>query len=314
VTEFDLIERIRARVSTASSVVLGIGDDAAVLAPTPGRHLVATTDSVILDRHFTADWSAADVGHLALAVNLSDLAAMAATPRWTLLALTLPGPDAVWLDGFLDGFLDLARSAGIALVGGNLSSGPLNIGVQALGEVDPGGHVPRTGARPGDWLVVTGTLGDAGAALATGPASDRRLLARLHRPQPRIEAGLELGRTARAMIDLSDGLGADLGHLLSGNLGAEIELAELPTSAALMALQPDPYKRWTGQVNAGGDYELLAVLPPHGLESVQRAWSGRELPLTVIGRVTDRPGIVWRGPDDELIEIDSGGWDHFGTL
>lgn len=313
-SEFDLIDRIRARVPVTSSVVLGIGDDAAVLRPTPGRHLVATTDSVILDRHFTAEWPAADIGHLALAVNLSDLAAMAASPRWALLALTLPESDADWLDRFLDGFLELAQSADITLVGGNLASGPLNIGVQVLGEVVPGHAVPRSGARPGDRLVVTGTLGDAGAALACGSAPDPRLLARLHRPQPRLEAGRELGRTARAMIDLSDGLGADLGHLLALDLGAEIELAELPTSPALAAWQPDRRRRWPGQVKAGGDYELLAALPPDSLDDVQRCWPFRDLPLTVIGRITDRPGIVWRASGDEVVEMENGGWDHFRTV
>jgi len=314
VTEFDLIERIRSRVSRTDSVILGIGDDAAVLRPTPGRHLVATTDSLVQDRHFTAEWPSADVGHLALAVNLSDLAAMAATPRWTLLSLTLPAADPVWLDGFLDGFLSLADQAGVALVGGNLSSGALNITVQALGEVAPGGELRRQRTLPGDYLVVTGTLGDAGAALASGSAGDPRLLVRLRRPRPRLAAGQALGPTARSMIDLSDGLGADLGHLLGAGQGAEVQLAELPTSTALASLQPAPQRRWPWQVQAGGDYELLAAVAPEHLVAARRDCRAAGASLTVIGRVTAEPGIVWRGSDGETVDIETGGWDHFRAV
>jgi len=187
--EFDLIERIRARARTAPGVLVGIGDDAAVLAPTSGHELVVTTDSIIVDRHFTADWPAVDVGHLAAHANLSDLAAMGATPRWALLALTLPEIDEVWIDGFLDGFLSAVESFGMGLVGGNLARGALNVGVELIGEIPAGQAVTRRGARSGDRIAVTGTVGDAAAALALGPEASPGLRYRLHRPRARVQAG-----------------------------------------------------------------------------------------------------------------------------
>ncbi|MFU8832020.1 MAG: thiamine-phosphate kinase, partial [Wenzhouxiangella sp.] len=268
-TEFELIERIRARARSDASVLIGIGDDAAMLRPTPEHALVATTDSLVLDRHFTADWPAEDIGHLALAVNLSDLAAMAARPRWALLSLTLPEADMAWLDGFLDGFLALADRYDVSLVGGNISSGPLNIGVQLLGEARPEHIARREGARAGDLLAVTGTLGDAAAALSVGPGAHPDLLRRLHRPEPRVRVGQALGGEVNAMIDLSDGLFADLGHLLGSALGARLEVARLPASPALQDTVPSDSKRWPLQLGGGNDYELLMAIDPGRLDRVQ---------------------------------------------
>ncbi|MDZ7789571.1 MAG: thiamine-phosphate kinase [Xanthomonadales bacterium] len=278
--EFELIERIRERASAGSGVVVGIGDDAAVLAPTTGHELVVTTDSIVLDRHFTADWPAADVGHLAANANLSDLAAMGARPRWALLALTLPEPDEAWLDGFLDGFLDAAAGVGVVLVGGNLARGPLNIGVELIGEVPAGQAVTRRGARSGDRVVVTGTLGDAAAALRLGDGAAPALRQRLHRPRARLAAGEALRGRARAMIDLSDGLLADLGHLLSEGQGAELDLDALPASAALVEGVSDPGRasavsgrRWQ-RLRAAGD--SLARSGPRGAFSSRRPCLDRD--------------------------------------
>ncbi|NBB69929.1 MAG: thiamine-phosphate kinase [Alphaproteobacteria bacterium] len=307
--EFELIERIRARSRADDSVLVGIGDDAAVLAPTPGSQLVVTTDSLVAERHFTADWPAADIGWLAAQANLSDLAAMAARPRWALLALTLPEPDTDWLDGFLDGFLDAAAEAGLNLVGGNLARGPLNVGVELIGEVPAGRAVTRRGARAGDCLAVTGTIGDAAAALALGETAGRALRQRLRRPNARLRAGQALADAARAMIDLSDGLLADLAHLLSEGQGAEIELDALPASEALLAAVNDHESRWRFQTGGGSDYELLTVLEPGTDTSALSASAG--LPLSIIGRVTDSGRIVCRSDRHAVPATLGRGWDHF---
>lgn len=307
--EFELIDRIRARSRAGSGVVVGIGDDAAVLAPTPGHELVVTTDTIVLDRHFTPDWPAADVGHVAAHANLSDLAAMGAVPRWALLALTLPEIDEAWVDGFLDGFLAAADSAGMALVGGNLARGPLNIGVQLIGEVPSGQAVRRRGAQVGDRIVATGTIGDAAAALALGEGVSSGLMARLHRPVARLQAGMALRGQARAMIDLSDGLLADLGHLLEAGQGAELDLEALPASQALEEAVPDEVERWRLQTGGGSDYELLAAVAPDAdLAALSEAGG---VAMTEIGRITNRGRIECRSTRHEVPEDLGRGWDHF---
>ncbi|HSH27771.1 MAG TPA: thiamine-phosphate kinase [Wenzhouxiangella sp.] len=309
--EFELIERIRARAASGGGVVVGIGDDAAILAPTPDHELAVTTDSIVLDRHFTADWPAADVGHLAAQANLSDLAAMGARPRWALLALTLPEIDKDWIDAFYDGFLACSDSAGMALVGGNLARGPLNIGVQLIGELPSGRAVTRHGARAGDRIAVTGTVGDAAAALALGAAATPALRARLHRPEARLQAGVALRGQARAMIDLSDGLLADLAHLLAPGQGAELDLDALPTSAALLAAVGDPIERMRLQTGGGSDYELLVIVPPRADLGMLSQAGG--VALTPIGRVCERAGIVCRSARHEVPADLGQGWDHFGS-
>lgn len=308
--EFDLIERIRSRALDAEGVVVGIGDDAAVLAPTPGHELVATTDSLVVDRHFTAEWPAVDVGHLAAQANLSDLAAMGARPRWTLLALILPRLDEDWVEGFLDGFLDALEGVDAVLVGGNLARGPLNIGVQFLGEVPAGQAVTRAGARSGDRLVVTGTLGEAAAALAFGEAASSALRERLRRPIARVRAGVVLRAEARAMIDISDGLLADLAHLLVEGQGAELDLDALPASAALLEAVPDVVARWRLQTGGGSDYELLAVLPP-AADPVALS-TACAVNITEIGRITETGRIDCRSAVRGVPKDLGRGWDHFG--
>lgn len=307
--EFDLIDRIRARARSGFGVAIGIGDDAAVLDPTPGHQLVVTTDSIVLDRHFTADWPAADIGHVAAHANLSDLAAMGASPRWALLALTLPEIDEAWVDGFLDGFLAATESADMALVGGNLARGPLNVGVELIGEVPSGQAVTRRGARPGDRIAVTGTVGDAAGALLLGGEAGAGLQARLHRPEARLRSGASLRTQARAMIDLSDGLLADLGHLLEDGQGAELELDALPASQSLVEAVPDALERWRLQTGGGSDYELLVVLPPE-TDLVALSEAGG-VPLTEIGRITQSGRIECRSRRDDVPEELGRGWDHF---
>jgi len=312
--EFDLIAEIsaeiKARAPIGPGVVLGMDDDAAVLQPSPGMQLVATTDNLVAGRHFVdaGDHRAApeEIGHLALAANLSDLAAMGATPRWCLLTLTLPEADPAWLRGFLDGFLALAAEHGCALVGGNIARGPLNIGVTALGEVPAAGFATRSGARPGQRIVVTGTLGDAAAGLKLNRATGDPLRARLLKPTPRIAAGRELAGLAAAMIDISDGLLADLAHL-AGELGAEVHCARLPTSPALGEAVPEPRERWALQC-AGGDYELLALVA----EDAQLPASAGGIGLSEIGRITDSGTIECLDANGQLFSTAGPGWDHFG--
>lgn len=308
-TEFELIERIRVRARAVGGVVVGIGDDAAVLAPTLNHELVVTTDVQVPGRHFTDDWSAEEIGHLAAHANLSDLAAMAARPRWALLALTLPAVDLDWVDGFLDGFLPALEGSGAILVGGNLTRGPLNIAVQLLGDVPAGKAVRREGAQPGDLIVVTGTLGDAAAALELGAQAPAELVQRLRRPEARLQAGQALREQARAMIDLSDGLLADLGHLLGPGLSAQVDLDALPTSAALLEAIPDPAWRWVLQTGGGSDYELLCTLAPEtDLGALAEACG---VPLSVIGTLTEGQGIHCHARTAPVPERLGQGWDHF---
>ncbi len=309
--EFDLIEQIRRRSGGGSGVVLGIGDDAAVLRPRTGTELVATTDSLVAGRHFRAGEPPSDLGHLALAVNLSDLAAMGASPRWALLNLTLPTADGAWLDPFLDGFLALATATGCSLVGGNLARGPLNIAVTALGEVESGRARGRRGARCGDCLVVTGTLGDAAAALELDAPRGSALHTRLLRPEPRLRAGQVLAEHALALIDISDGLIVDLARLTGLETGAVVECARLPASQALVEAVPDPAQRWRWQLAGGGDYELLAALPPQ--IDMQELAAACGVAVTGIGHLDSSGQIRCLDPDGRPFDPGSSGWDHFGV-
>ncbi|MDT8450681.1 MAG: thiamine-phosphate kinase [Wenzhouxiangellaceae bacterium] len=309
-TEFELIALIRARTPKGAGVVLGIGDDAAVLQPTPGMQLVAATDNLVAGRHFvdSGDNRATpeEIGHLALAVNLSDLAAMGATPRWCLLTLTLPEADEQWLGAFLDGFLALAAEHECALIGGNIARGPLDIAVTVLGEVAAGRFATRRGARPGDRIVVTGTLGDAAGALVARSPAGSALRRRLLKPAPRIAAGRELAAAAHALIDISDGLLADLAHLLDDSLGARIELARLPTSSALAEAVPDPDERAELQLSGGSDYELMAAVgPDEALPEIAA------VALAEIGRVTDAGRVECIDRDGRAFTPSRTGWDHF---
>lgn len=301
--EFDLIARIRervqaraqARAAACGDVILGIGDDAALLSVPPGKQLVVAMDTLNSGVHFPADTAPADIGWKALAVNLSDLAAMAATPAWCTLSLSLPQPDAKWLDGFLGGFLELAALHDVALVGGDTTRGPLSVCVTVHGLVEPRGALLRSSACVGDDVWVTGTLGDAAAALRqwqSGDAMDPALRARLDRPTPRIAAGLALAGIAHACIDVSDGLLADIGHVCrASRVGAQIEVDALPASAALHA-SFDLATRRELQAAGGDDYELCFTAAKHARLAVQEAMNACDVPATRIGRITAEAGNV----------------------
>ena len=313
--EFDLIGRIRARAGTRPDVTLGIGDDAALLRVPRDHELAVSTDTLIAGVHFPDDTAPADIGWKALAVNLSDLAAMAAQPAWALLALTLPSADGEWLDGFLDGFEELARQHDVALVGGDTSRGPLSITITVHGFVPEGAALRRSGARAGDDIWVTGTLGDAAGALAQwrrgGPRS-AKLRYRLDRPTPRVAAGLALRGLASAAIDLSDGLAADLGHLVDASkVGAQIDLGRLPTSRILVDHFADEQERWRRQLTGGDDYELCFSAPPANALAIEQALAACDTSAMVIGCIIAERGLVLTTPEGRLFDPGAFGYDHF---
>jgi len=313
VSEFDLIAHIRSRSGTRGDVVLGIGDDAAVMDVPAGWQLVVTTDTLNAGVHFPHASAIADIGWKSLAVNLSDLAAMGAMPAWCTLSLSMPQSDAAWVDQFLDGFLPLATLHGVALVGGDTTRGSLSISVTAMGLVEAGVALRRDGACAGDDIWVTGTLGDAAAALCAvieGESTWPTLRARLDRPTPRVAAGRRLLGIAHSCIDVSDGLLADLGHICeSSAVGAEIELDLLPVSAVLATL--DPAARWHWQAAGGDDYELCFTAPPSLREPVLQAMDFAESAVTRIGRVVAGQGVCALQPDGTPWQPRKTGYDHF---
>lgn len=298
--EFDLIARIAARSRSRPDVLLGIGDDAALLASPPlGEALCVCVDTLNAGVHFPLETAPFDIGWKALAVNLSDLAAMGATPRWATLALSLPDSDPAFVDALIEGLLSLAEQHEVALVGGDTTRGPLSLSVQAIGSVAPARALRRDGARAGDALYVSGTLGDAAAGLAlvqgrlavADPGSAASLRARLDRPTPRVALGLELAGVARAGIDVSDGLLADLGHVLEASgVGAVIDLDALPASLELRALLTRAEQRWPLQLAGGDDYELVVSGDAERIEALPAFARGE---LTRIGRITVQPGIAF---------------------
>ncbi len=337
--EFDLIDRIRARAPTRDDVILGIGDDAAILQVPAGRQLVVATDTLNSGVHFPPDTAPADIGWKALAANLPDLAAMAAEPAWCTLSLSLPDNDAVWLDGFLDGFLELAARHRIALVGGDTTRGPLSIGVTVHGLVEPGRALRRGGARAGEDIWVTGTPGDAAAALellqrasepvvaaaceagpilqsdgGTSVMDAEGLLAlrpRLDRPTPRVDIGRHLADVAHAGIDISDGLLADLGHVCRDSaVAAEIELDGLPCSQAL-ADTFDEIRRRGLQASGGDDYELCFTAEPAMRERIAAIATATATPITRIGRVVEGDGVRAFDRDGARWQPRQTGYIHF---
>jgi thiamine-monophosphate kinase len=309
--EFEIIALFtRALPVSGRGVVVGPGDDAAVWRPRPGEDLVATVDAVVSGVHFDRRFAPADVGWKALAVNLSDLAAMGARPVAALVALALPrGTRPSELRGLARGLGACARAFGIPVLGGNVTRArDLSVTITVLGAVPEGRAVLRSGARAGDLVAVTGTLGDA--ALGLRPGAPAALARRQRRPVPRVAAGLAVAGLVRAAIDVSDGLVQDLGHLCrASRVGARIGVSELPLSPAYRRVARGLADPWGPALAGGEDYELVLAVPPARLAAVRAAALRARTPLAVIGRFVRGAGVAVVGPRGEPVAAPPG-HDH----
>lgn len=314
--EFEIIARYFTRDGSDSDVVLGIGDDAAVL--NVGGSLAVTVDSLVPGVHFPDGTAPHLLGYRLMAVNLSDLAAMGASPRWATLALTLPKSDELWLEGFSRGLFELAERFGVALVGGNLARGPLNLTLQLMGTVEPAHMLTRRGGHVGDDIYVTGTLGDSAAGImlikertsAPQGSAAEALKERFYRPQPRVGAGVALGPLATSAIDVSDGLLADLGHICKASgCGGTIDVERVPLSAELLSLFP-PQEALAHALGGGDDYELCFTAPPSRAEEIETALEAAGTPVRRIGQLVAGQTVVCRR-DGEPFTPPLLGYRHF---
>lgn len=316
--EFDLIDRFFKR--PAKHADLGVGDDCALLSPRPGHQLALSADMLVEGRHFLSTVDPATLGHKSLAVNLSDLAACGAEPRAFLLSLSLPRADVAWLQGFSQGLFALADAHGCELIGGDTTQGPLNISITVLGDVPRGQALLRSGARAGDDIFVSGTVGDARLALEVfrGKLSlpetvFRRCRNRMEQPTPRVALGIGLRGVASAAADISDGLLGDLGHILrQSGAGARLDLAacegllscrhDVPLTDALLR---------TCVLSGGDDYELVFTAPPTLRDAVQQAAIDSQTSVTCIGTVTATTGIDLLDRQGHRVDTSFTSFDHF---
>ncbi|GMR20907.1 MAG: thiamine-phosphate kinase [Gammaproteobacteria bacterium] len=316
--EFDLIRDFFAQQQLSrQDVVLGIGDDAAILDVHPGAELITTSDLLVEGVHFPQSTSAYDVGYKSLAVNLSDMAAMGAEPAWFLLSISLPEASESWLRNFCEGLFSLASECTVQLVGGDTVRGPLAVGVTMMGWAPQSQAIRRSGARPGDGVYVTGVLGDAGLALA-GIQNEvwlpqdiqMLLLITLNRPVPRVQEGIKLRGLATSAIDISDGLVSDLGHICAeSNVGAEVELSLIPLSESYMEFAM-PVFGYDKAVSHGDDYELCFTVPEEKEVQFTGLYKEFSVPVTRIGAITEVRDIRWIQEDGNRATF-SKGHDHF---
>lgn len=303
--EFELIRRFFERDADMPGVVVGIGDDGAVLTPDSTMQQIQVVDTLVEGVHFPPDTSPADIAYRAVIVNLSDIAAMGGCPRWMTLALTLSDSSEKWVESFSSGLFEAADKYDVALVGGDTTSGPIvTVTVTITGEVETGAALLRSGAKTGDGIFVTGTLGDAAAGLKLlqRGESDDFLVRRFLRPTPCISAGRALVGKANAAIDISDGLAGDLTKLLAASgVGGEIDIDKLPLSESLrerFAAEEQQHLALCG----GDDYELCFTAPLDAVDGIKG--------ITEIGRVNDSTGLICRQNDD-IVEVDDSGYRHF---
>ncbi len=327
-TEFDIIRDYFAKhylitpARTRSDVLCGIGDDAALVRVPAQQQLAITTDTFTAGVHFLESTPAYDIGYKALAVNLSDLAAMSATPAWITLALAIPATDTAWLEKMCDGFFALADRYQVQLIGGDLTRGPLSITIQALGFVPPQSALMRSTAKPGDLIYVTGTVGDAGFALQwlqekmqMNVASDETyFLNRLQRPEPRVAVGEQLRNIAHAAIDISDGLLADLKHILQASgVGAKVYVDQLPLSAALTR-NVDLNTAINLALSAGDDYELCFTVPVEKKILLEEKLNTLDCAYTCIGVMTETQELILQYRDGRKYDemgLEKEGYRHF---
>ena len=316
--EFSLIAKHFTRATPGA--VLGVGDDCALLAPTPGMQLAVSSDMLLEGRHFSPQDSPAGIGHKSLAVNLSDLAAMGATPRWATLAIALPEENDAWLTAFARGFFRMADQHGIELVGGDTTRGALTISITVMGDVPPGQELRRDGAQAGDDIWVSGVLGSAAMALAYRQGrlfmeqiDAAKVLPALYLPTPRVALGVALRGIANSAIDISDGLLADLGHILDrSGVGAQLEFGALPTLPVVQTYLHEAVAREC--VLAGGDdYELCFTAPTDRRDAILAAATQATVNVSRIGRITAGPGLTVMAADGQPLPYDKTGYDHFAA-
>ncbi|MEY8200826.1 MAG: thiamine-phosphate kinase [Colwellia sp.] len=316
--EFELIKHFFTKQAIKrKDVELGIGDDCAVLSPIENQNIVVTTDTLVAGVHFPFETSPRAIGHKAVAVNLSDIAAMGAKPSWLSLAITLPNIDEAWLIEFCEGVFELCEFYNVELIGGDTTQGPLSITITAQGLTPQGSYLSRSGAKSGDWLYVTGDLGDAALALQqiTGkvdiePQFIDIIKNKLDYPKPRVLAGQTLREYASSAIDLSDGLIADLGHICqASNLGANIVLDALPLSTIMRdsLLADDAI---TLALSGGDDYELLFTVSEDNKVAMETAMSHTGTPVTCIGQLNASQTISTT-LNNKSVPINTAGFEHF---
>ncbi|MDH4151250.1 MAG: thiamine-phosphate kinase [Betaproteobacteria bacterium] len=319
-SEFELIKQYFTHA--AKRTALGVGDDAALIKAPGGKLLAVAADMLVAGRHFYKDADPESVGHKALAVNLSDMAAMGATPRWVTMGIALPRADARWVAAFSCGFMKLARQHGVDLIGGDTTRGPLNICVQIIGEVPARHALRRDDAKAGDDIWVSGTLGDAALAVAAKnkriklkPAERKQVLKRLDWPVPRIALGIALRGIARSAVDVSDGLVADLGHICErSKVAAVVAFERLPVSALMKRHLAAPVAQ-AALLGGGDDYELCFTAAPAKRAAVERAATRARVKVTRIGRVIRAPAgvcnVVVVDGDGLPLALQQKGFDHF---
>jgi thiamine-monophosphate kinase len=317
--EFDIIKQYFATQSSRrDDVVVGIGDDAAIVNIPQGHELIVTTDTLIRGVHFPVSTLPYDIGYKSLAVNLSDLAAMGATPAWVTMTLTLPDDNREWLQAFCEGFFTLANRHRVELIGGDLTHGPLSITVQAMGFTPPKKALLRSQAKPGDAIYVTGTIGDAGLALrylqnkiTLDQPYQRDVLERLNRPEPRIACGEHLRDIASAAIDISDGLAADLSHILEqSQVGAILYVDSLPLSAALTH-SLSHQDAIALALTAGDDYELCFTVPAKSRAKLEEQLSRIPCQFTCIGEIRKQSGLELNYQNGSKYHGPILGYQHF---
>jgi thiamine-monophosphate kinase len=317
--EFNLINKYFLSPSNRKDVLLGIGDDCAIVSVPEDKQLAITTDTLVDGVHFPSDTLPEDIACKAIAVNLSDLAAMGAEPAWLTLALSLPRVDESWIKSFSDSFRTTAEKYHVQLIGGDTTQGPLSMTVQAMGFVEPDNIMRRDGARPGDVIYVSGTLGDAAVGLKilqTGQAIDANkdwLVNRLNRPQARVELGLKASAYCKCAIDISDGLAADLGHVLeASNCGATVNIDSIPLSHQLVGYSINRNEvDWEMVLSGGDDYELCLVVNPENENELMQTASEISLPLTRVGVIEEHNSLNIVDNTGAKYLLDRGGYEHF---
>lgn len=318
-SEFAIINRyFNNQQNQRQDVILGIGDDCALLKVPPQQELAVSMDTLVADVHFPATTTAYDIGYKSLAVNLSDLAAMGATPAWVTLSLTMPTVDEQWLDDFTKGFSVLLQQHHLQLIGGDLSRGPLAITIQVHGFVPSGMALRRDGAKPGDKIYVTGHLGGAALALQSIlgavklSTNDRDyVLKSFNQPTPRIAEGLQLRGIASAAIDISDGLAADLSHILQqSNVGATIKLANLAIEPRLLNYLPSN-EAYILALTGGDDYELCFTIPPANEQHLAKIQQQLKTKFSYLGVIEKLPSLRIIDDKDQLVDLKTIGYQHF---